>query len=61
MQLAAIFNAEDAEAAEERRGISPLGNSHCLVSLVHTAFLCALWCASTANQTNELKGVHHAN
>ena len=40
MQLAPIFNAEDAEAAEERRGIFRWGNSLCLVSFVHTAFLC---------------------
>jgi len=36
-------------------GLGQIGSS----SLGH--FLCVLWCASTANQTNELKSVHHAN
>ena len=26
-----------------------------------SAPICVIWCASTANKTNELKSVHHAN
>ncbi|MCK9588639.1 MAG: hypothetical protein WC076_11470 [Terrimicrobiaceae bacterium] len=29
--------------------------------MLRSAYFVPFWCASTANQTNELKSVHHAN